>query len=74
MNKTIISSTDGGEFEIEKARQQLTGFLHALDGFGVVSLVKSMGLKESEWEQIRMEEWIPLDIVEEVDTYFALYE
>lgn len=59
------------EFQIEKARQQLTGFVHAMDGFDVISLVESMGLQDFEWEEIRNECWLPLEIVEVVDNYFG---
>lgn len=56
--------------ELDQASQQLTGFVHAKQGFDVISLIESMGLRVEEWEQLRNEPWLPAEIVKEIDLHF----
>lgn len=61
------------DFEIEKAEQQLTGYVHAKRGYDIESLVSSMGLTENEWSKIRFDaKSLGLNEREiaEVDEYF----
>lgn len=37
------------DIKIEKAEQQLTGYIHKRNGYSIADLVSSMGLKESEY-------------------------
>lgn len=47
--------SDLEDIEIEKAEQQLTGYVHAKRGYNIESLIESMGLKEKEWKRIRFD-------------------
>lgn len=61
--------------ELEKAEQQLTGFSHAIQGFSLVELVESMGLRLEEWQKIRKDaSYLTADMVEEIDEYFEKQE
>ena len=59
--------------ELLKAEQQLTGFAHAAQGFGVISLVEAMGLDAKEWGQLKADmPFLPDKIVSEIDAHFGL--
>ena len=38
--------------QTQLAEQQLFGFLHAKKGYGLISLIEGMDLKEEEWYEI----------------------
>lgn len=58
--------------EIEEACQQFVGFLHGKQGFSLLGLVNSMGLKQEEWKVIRKNKEIcfGIDDIKEIDEYF----
>ncbi|MEH6564598.1 MAG: hypothetical protein V7756_04650 [Halopseudomonas sp.] len=57
---------------IEKAKQQLTGFLHAGSGYDLFSLASEMALTQGEWEVIKADcSWIPESMVQKLDDLFA---
>jgi len=58
--------------EENQAIQQLTGFVHAKEGFDVISLIEAMGLRKEEWFKIRDEPFLPADIVAEIDLHFGI--
>lgn len=70
--ETVILSKN---YEIEqiKAEHQLTGFAHAFQGYGIISLVESMGLKAEEWTELRERVigFLPGELVEEIEKHFA---
>jgi hypothetical protein len=56
--------------QIEKAEQQLIGFIHAKSGYDLVSLIKDMGLTADEWEKIKSNGMhIPNEMRSEIDEY-----
>lgn len=59
------------DIQIEKAEQQLIGFIHAKQGYDLLSLITDMGLTKKEWESIkRIGMSIPDDMKVEIDQYF----
>ncbi|PKM31762.1 MAG: hypothetical protein CVV07_01220 [Gammaproteobacteria bacterium HGW-Gammaproteobacteria-11] len=60
---------------VEKAIQQLTGFLHAGSGYDLLSLTQDMGLEPLEWQQIKQHcSWIPENMVQRIDQIMARQE
>lgn len=62
------------DIEVEKAEQQITGYVHAKRGYSLESLADSMGLTESEWENIKFNSQIlgmNADEVEELDEWVS---
>lgn len=60
------------EFELDKARQQFTGFVECRSGGDIESLVNSMGLTSNEWETLKSDEFCVLreeDILD-IDNFF----
>lgn len=59
------------DIQIEKAEQQLIGFIHAKQGYDLYSLVTDMGLRKKEWYAIKKGGMsIPDDMKVEIDQYF----
>jgi len=61
------------DVNVEKAEQQLTGFIHAKRGYNLTTLVDSMGLTEKEWNNIKFNASIlglNENEVSEIDEYF----
>ncbi len=57
--------------EIIKAEQQLTGFSHAYQGFGIVSLIEAMNLQLFEWQELKENVgFMPQKLIIEIDDYF----
>lgn len=63
------------EIMLDMADQQLRGFGHARNGYGVRDLVSSMGLKAEEWSTLRdrAKVYLPEECVEEIDEYFSVH-
>lgn len=58
-------------FDLVKAEQQLTGFAHHYQGYCIVSLLDSMGLKPEEWEILENDmPFLPARLVEEINRHF----
>lgn len=58
------------DIQIEKAEQQLIGFIHAKSGYDLKSLISGMGLTVDEWEKIKSNGmYIPADIRAEIEEY-----
>jgi len=55
--------------ELVKAEQQLIGFVHAVKGYSVISLVEEMGLTLDEWCKLDVS-FLPKQYLEEVTQYF----
>lgn len=66
--------SDLEDIEVEKAEQQLTGYIHAKRGFNLHALLDSMGMSEKEWDSIKFTAKI-LGLndseIQEIDEYFA---
>ena len=61
------------DVNIEKAEQQLTGFVHAKRGFSIESLIESMGLTKKEWRKIRFNATtlgLNEDEISEINSFF----
>lgn len=59
------------DIQIEKAEQQLIGFIHAKRGYNLLSLINDMGLLPNEWVQIKKNGMhIPQEMKEEIDNHF----
>lgn len=56
--------------ELELAEMQLLGFAHASNGYSIKDLIESMGLAQSEWEQIKNKTYLNEKDIEEIDYYF----
>ncbi len=58
--------------DIEKADQQLTGFLHCRKGYSLINLLESMALKREEWTILKKRYYSGDDqkLVEAVNEYF----
>lgn len=56
---------------LEKAEQQFIGFVHAKEGYNLISLVEAMGLTEDEWDRLRLETGLLDNQVEEIDDFFT---
>jgi hypothetical protein len=60
--------------EIDKAEQQLLGFTHAKQGYDLISLISSMGLKKDEWENLKANynlSYLSDDDKNEIEEYFT---
>ena len=69
----VLRAIEKTDFEIEKAEQQLVGFYHCKHNKDVLGLIRSMGLKKSEWVEIKKQyelEYIDEDDKQEIDEYF----
>lgn len=62
------------DFNTQKAEQQFTGFLHAVNNgiTDISGLVRSMGLKQEEWEVLKKESlWydsLSEDMIQEIES------
>jgi hypothetical protein len=59
--------------DIDKAEQQLLGFTHAKQGYSLIDLISSMGLKKDEWETLNANyelTYLSDDDIEEINEYF----
>lgn len=54
------------------AEAQFVGFQHGKHGYSVKELVQSMGLKKSEWLDIREHITLSVSDMQDVDNYFKL--
>jgi hypothetical protein len=59
-----------------QAEQQLTGYSHAKQGYGIESLVDSMGLTKDEWMKLCKQNRVSFLSIEDkiyIDEYFIFY-
>jgi aspartate carbamoyltransferase regulatory subunit len=54
--------------ELLCAVHQLIGFAHAKQGYDLISLIQSMGLKKKEWDKMSIV--LPKEMIEQIDEYF----
>lgn len=60
--------------EIELARMQFLGFLHAKAGYSLIDLVRAMGLNKKEWEEIKSKtNFLKHMDIEEIDEYLKAH-
>ncbi len=71
-NNAEIYEEEICDHNIEKADQQLTGFLHCLSGYSLVDLLDGMALKKEEWTILKKRYYSGDDqkLVEAVNEYF----
>jgi len=60
------------KLELEKAEQQILGFYHSYQGFGLKDLCKAMGLSDEEYKEmveLGMLDYLPQDLRDEILEY-----
>lgn len=59
--------------QLDRARQQLTGFAYARTGADLLELAQSMGMTPEEWEQMKDDTWLDNlneDEIDRLEDYF----